>query len=102
MANQEDTVKEVVEQGKELLNQANKRHIIVSKPNGEKVIDVTFGVAAVVGLLLLWIQPFGVILAFAGAAYGIYSKLKVEIVQELGGSNNVVEVRKSKDDDYSA
>lgn len=94
-----DTVNEVVEQGKEILAKANRRHIIVRNPNGVKVVDVTFGVAAAIGLLLLWLQPFGLILAFAGLAYAFYARLKLEIVHELGAGNNVVEMRLPKEDD---
>lgn len=93
MTKQKDTVNEVVEQGKDLLQKANTRHIIIRKPDGEKLVDVTFGVAAVVALLLLWVQPFGIMLAFAGIAYGIYAKLKMEVVRELTSGDNVVEMR---------
>jgi hypothetical protein len=93
MNKQNDTVTEVVEQGKELLGKANARHIIIRKANGEKLIDVTFAVAAVVVLFLLWIQPFGIFLTIAGIAYGLYSKVRLEVVRELGNGDNVVEMR---------
>src|SRR5689334_20206179 len=93
MNKQNDTVNEVVEQGKELIQKANSRHIIVRKANGEKLIDVTFTVAAVVVLFLLWIQPFGIFLTIGGIAYGLYSKVKLEIVRELNSGDNVVEIR---------
>jgi hypothetical protein len=100
MTKQQDTVNEVVEQGKSLIQKANTRHIIIRKQNGEKVVDVTFGVAAVIALLLLWVQPFGIFLVIAGIAYSFYAKLKLELVHEVGSSNNVVEMRMPNEDDY--
>ena len=94
-----DTVTEVVEQGKDLLQKANSRHIIIRKANGEKLVDVTFAVAGVVALLLLWIQPFGTLLIIGGVVYGLYSKVKLEIVRELGTGDNVVEMRVPDEDD---
>jgi hypothetical protein len=100
MAKQQDTVNEVVEQGKSLIQRANTRHIIIRKQNGDKVVDITFGVAALIGLLLLWVQPFGIFLAIAGIAYSFYAKYRLEIVHEVGSSNNVVEMRMPNEDEY--
>jgi hypothetical protein len=99
MSKQNDTVNEVVEQGRSLIQKANARHIILRKPNGEKLIDVTFGVAAVIALLLLWVQPFGIFLAIAGIAYSFYAKLRMEIVREVSSGDNVVEMRMPNEDE---
>ena len=99
MTKQEDTIKEVVAQGKELLHKANTRHVIIRKANGDKLVDVTFGIAAVIGLFLLWFQPFGLILALAGVGYGLYSRFKLEIVRESSSGDNVIEMRLPQDDD---
>lgn len=93
MSKQEDTAKEVLEQGKELLNKANKRHIIIRKANGEKLVDVTFVMAIVVVLILLWIQPIGIMIGLAAFAYGYYNKMTIEVLRELGGKDNVIEMR---------
>lgn len=98
MAKQEDTMKEVVAQGKELLHKANTRHVIIRKANGDKLIDVTLSVAVVVALLLLWFGPIGIVAALAGVGYGLYSKLRLEVVRELGGGDNVIEIRLPDDE----
>lgn len=98
MNKQEDTAKEVLEQGKEILTKANKRHIIIRKANGEKLVDVTFTVAVVVALILLWFQPIGIIIGLAAFAYGYYNKMTVEVLRELGGTDNVIEMRFPNED----
>src|SRR5687767_2421201 len=93
MTKQEDTIKEVVAQGKELLHKANTRHVIIRKANGDKLVDVTFGIAGVFLLFMLWFQPFGLILGLAAVVYSLYSKFKLEIVRESSTGDNVIEMR---------
>jgi hypothetical protein len=99
MTKPDDTVQEIVEQGKTILQKANTRHIIIRKANGEKLVDVTLGIAVAVALLMLWFQPFGMLLGLAGLAYGLYAKLRMEVVRESSSSDNVIEMRVPSDDD---
>jgi hypothetical protein len=99
MTKPDDTVQEIVEQGKTILHKANTRHIIIRKANGEKLVDVTLGIAVAVALLMLWFQPFGMLLGLAGLAYGLYAKLRMEVVRESSSSDNVIEMRVPSDDD---
>jgi Domain of unknown function (DUF4342) len=92
-----ETVNEIVEQGKDLLSKANSRHIVIRNDRGEKVVDVTFTVAAVIAVLLLWWIPLGLPLIVIGLVYGLYAKLKLEIVRELGNGDTVVDVQLPKD-----
>lgn len=94
----QDTVNEVLDQGKSLLNKASSRHLIIRKANGEKLADVSFLVAAVAVILLLWI-PIGIPLALVGLAYGLYAKLKVEVVRDLGDGNTVVDYKSTNDEE---
>ena len=92
-----ETVNEIVEQGKDLLSKANSRHIVIRNDRGEKVVDVTFTVAAVIAVLLLWWIPLGLPLIVIGLVYGLYAKLKLEVVRELGNGDTVVDVQLPKD-----
>lgn len=97
--NTNDTVNEIVEQGRELVNKANQRHVIIRRADGTQLADVSVTMVAVAALVLFFFQPFGTFILFGGIAYGIISKLKIEVVHELASGDDVVEMNIPTDEE---
>lgn len=91
--NKQDVVSELTQQGRDLVNKANERHIIVRKADGTKLADVSVTMFAIgIILALTMFQPFGTLLIGVGVVYGIVNKLKVEVVHELTGNDEMIEI----------
>lgn len=87
------TVDKLMEDGREMVRKANKRHVIVRKADGTKLIELNATTLAIVFVAMFFIQPFGTLAAVAMIAYGIYAKVKVEVTHELTASaDDVVEI----------
>ncbi len=92
--NTNQTVDKLMQDGRDMVKKANKRHIIVRKANGEKLIELNATTLAIIVIAMFFIQPFGTIAAIAAVGYGIYAKLKVEVTHEISASaEDVVEIK---------
>lgn len=95
-----NTTNTMLDQGKNLIEQGNARHVVVRTPEGKKLIDVSLTAAVIVVLVFLFLMPgWGWALIFFGVVAAIAAKLKIEVVRELNQDDNVVDV--SKNDEQS-
>lgn len=90
--NVNDTVNTLMDEGRKVVNKANQRHIIVRKADGTKILDLSATMFAIAVVLIFLFQPIGTFVAVATIAYVIYSKVKIEVVHELGESDSTIEV----------
>lgn len=93
-----ETVNQLLDQGKDLVEKGNQRHIVVRTANGEKLIDVSFTVAAIVVVVLFFMQPIGWLVAIGASIYGVTKKLKIEVARTLTDEDNVVEIQLPQDE----
>jgi uncharacterized sodium:solute symporter family permease YidK len=93
-----ETVNQLLEQGKGLVEKGNQRHIVVRDADGKKIVDVSFTVAAIIGLVLFFMQPIGWLIAIAASIYGVMKKLKIEVARNLTEEDEVVEMQLPQDD----
>lgn len=98
----QSTQQDLMNTGRDLLQAGNERHIIIRSQNGDKIVDVTFTVAAVLAVLVIFIQPLGTIALIAGVVYAIVTRARIEIVRDLRDDDNVVEIPTQRDDDAPA
>lgn len=87
-----ETIKDLSERGQDLLKTINQRHVIIRKADGTQLADVNMATVGIVAFLMLLIQPLGTIVAIAGIAYAIYSKLKISVVQTIQSEDDTFEV----------
>ena len=86
------TVDSLVHEGRKIVKKANQRHIIIRKADGIQLADLSMTVFGIVVAGMFFLQPFGSFVAFGLVAYGLYNKVKIEVVHELDADNTVVEV----------
>lgn len=87
-----ETFNQIVEQGKDIVEKGNQRHIVIRDADGKKLADLSFTVVTVIAVVLLFAQPVGWLIAIAATIYGIARKLKLEILRDITDEDNVVEV----------
>lgn len=97
--NANETVDNLVHEGRKIVKKANQRHVIIRKADGTQIADLSMTVLAIIGAAMFWLQPFGTIAFFAAVAYGLYNKVKIEVVHELDADNTVVEVNIPEDEE---
>lgn len=97
--NVNETVDNLVHEGRNIVKKANQRHVIIRKADGTQLADLSMTVLSIIVVGMFWLQPFGTIAAFAAIAYGLYNKVKIEVVHELDADNTVVEVNLPEDEE---
>jgi|GEM_PF-5182468 len=90
--NTNETINNLMDEGRKVVNQANQRHIVVRKPDGTKILELSATVFAIAVVLIFLFQPFGTIAAIAALIYAIYTKVKIEVVHELDGNEPTIEI----------
>jgi hypothetical protein len=93
-----ETVNQLVEQGKSLVEKGNQRHIVIRDAAGKKLIDVSFTVAVVVAAALFFMQPFSWFVAIGALIYGVATKIKIEVVRNLSDEDTVIEMQIPQDE----
>lgn len=88
-----DTVDKLVNNGRDLVQKANRRHVVIRESDGTKLIDLNLTMIAIIVFLLVVVQPIGTIVAVGALAYGLFKKVKIEIVRELSTDDNVIDVK---------
>lgn len=95
-----NTGNDLLEQARQVIEQGNMRRVIVRKADGETLIEVSVTLAVIAGVILLLIGPLGLMIALGAVAYGVFTKVQVEVVRELTDDDTVVQIdaTKSKND----
>ena len=88
-----DTVDNLIEDGRDLLSKANRRHIVVRDRNNATLLDLNMTTVAIIVFLMFLLQPLGTFVAICAIAYGLIRKVKVEIVRELTSDDDVIDVK---------
>mgnify|MGYP006276849775 CR=1 FL=1 len=99
---QNDPANDIIEKGKEILEQGNIRRVVIRKEDGDTLFEVSLTVAVIAVLVLLLIGPLGVMITLGGIFYGIVTKVRIEVVRELTDGDTIVELdtgRKNTDDE---
>ncbi|MGJ3238140.1 MAG: DUF4342 domain-containing protein [Anaerolineae bacterium] len=97
--NHNNTVDQLVQEGRGLFHKAQQRHVIVRKADGTQLLDVNVLVLGIAVIVLLMFQPLGTFVAIGTIAYGIYNKVKVEVVHEISHDEKVIEINIPENDD---
>jgi hypothetical protein len=95
--NTERPVDRLVEQGRELVQKGNKRHVVIRNAEGKQIASVSLTVAVVVALAAVVLLPFwGIILLVIGGFIATGMKMKVELIREISDDDNVVQGQKTQ------
>ncbi len=94
-----EKVNDMMAEGRKIITKANKRHVIIRRNDGTKLAELSATVVALAVVAMFFFQPIGGFLAIAGIAYGIYNKVKIEVVHEINDSEAVVEVNIPQEED---
>lgn len=85
-----DGVEDLVEQSRELVQQGNRRQVVVRSPDGEILLDVSMTAAALVLGVLLLIGPAGWLIMLAGVGAGIYKQVKIDFLREIKDEDETI------------
>lgn len=96
--NVNETVDNIVHEGRKIVKKANQRHIVIRNADGTQIADISMTIFAIIVAAMFFLPPFGTIAAFVAVAYGLYNKVKIEVIHELDADNTVVEVNISEDE----
>lgn len=91
------TGEELLDRGKELVQQGNERRIVIRRENDEPLVDVSLTVAAVAAAVFFLFVPGSMFWAAAMAIGAIALKMRVEVLREIGDGGTIE--MKSKNDD---
>ena len=94
-----EKVNDMMAEGRKIITKANKRHVVIRRNDGTKLAELSATVVALAVVAMFFFQPIGGFLAIAGIAYGIYNKVKIEVVHEINDSEAVVEVNIPQEED---
>ncbi|MCA9913571.1 MAG: DUF4342 domain-containing protein [Anaerolineae bacterium] len=92
----ERPVDRLLEQGKDIVQQGNARHLVIRNADGTQIASISLTVAVVLGFASMILLPFwGMILLVAAGFFAAGKRIKVELVRELTNDDNVVQGEKS-------
>lgn len=85
-----DAMNDVMERGKQLIEQGNTRRLVVKTNDGRTVADVPLTIVAVAGFvtIITWQIWLPILLVL----FGIVARVKVEIVREVSEKDNVIQM----------
>lgn len=90
--NANEKLNDIMAEGRKIVTKANKRHVIIRRNDGTKLAELSATVVALAVVAMFFLQPVGGFVAIGALAYGIYNKVKIEVVHEISNSDAVVEV----------
>ncbi|GAB5491784.1 MAG: hypothetical protein Phog2KO_19990 [Phototrophicaceae bacterium] len=96
--NANEKVNDIMQEGRKMITKANKRHVVIRRHDGTKIAEFSATVVALAVIAMFFFQPIGGLVAIGSIAYGIYNKVKIEVVHELNNSEAVVEVNLPQED----
>lgn len=85
-----DTVSEVVERGKQLIEQGNMRRLVVKTNDGRTIADVPLTIVAVAAFVT--IVTWQIWLPILLVVFGIIARVKVEVVREVNEKDDVIQM----------
>lgn len=85
-----DAMNDVMERGKQLIEQGNTRRLIVKTNEGRTVADVPLTIVAVAAFvtIITWQIWLPILLVL----FGIVARVKVEIVREVSEKDDVIQM----------
>lgn len=90
MSNNAPITNDIVERTKEILHAGNIRHVIIKTPDGRTLLDTSLTIATGLSIALIFFIPGGLFIAIIAAILAVYTRLKIEIVREVGDSDEVI------------
>lgn len=93
----ERPVDRLLEQGKDIVQRGNKRHVVIRSADGTQIASVSLTVAVILGLAATILLPFwGIIILAAAGFFAAGKRLKIEVVRELSDDDSIVQGEKTK------
>lgn len=93
-----ETFNQIVQQGQNLVEKGNQRHVVIRDAEGQKIIDLTGTLAVIIMAGLLLFQPIGGFVMAAGFIYGVTKRLKIEFLRNVNEEDSVVEMQIPQED----
>ena len=87
----------VGERLQEILHETNTRHLIIRNSEDRVLFDISLTFGIIIGVILILI-PGGIFIALFGAIIALATKLRIELVREVGDSDDVIEGQLSDND----
>lgn len=88
-----ETLDTARDQIKQWVAQGNQRHVIFRKADGEKFAEFSLTVVAIMAAIFLFFTfPWGWTLALVAAIFGTMAKIRIEVVRDLTGDDNTLQV----------
>ena len=91
-----DTLNEIANQAKTVLEKGNLRHVIIRDANGKQIVDFTMTIAVALVVVALLFQPLGTFALVGAIIYGMVKKVRVEVVSSIKDSDDVIEINKDE------
>lgn len=93
----QETFDRIADSARDLVSRGNQRHIVIRDKDGKSIADVTVTTAIIAGIVLFFVPGFQIIL-IAAVLYGLFAKLRVEIVRDLDDDDETVVIDDDSDD----
>ena len=94
----ENVMNQMGDHARNLIAAGNARRVIVSKENGDTVVNLTLTTVAGGGLVMLFILPqLLFLLAVVGIGLGIYNRASVRIVSEVNDDFSNLEDKEKRE-----
>lgn len=87
---------DVSEQVRNLVDRGNSRRLILKTSDGRQFAELSLTMAVIIGVVLLFLPMTWLIVLFA-IIFAIMAKLRIEVVRELSGDDNIINM--PNDDD---
>lgn len=87
-----DTLNELADQARTVIEKGNQRHIVIRNANGEQIADLTMTVAVAILVAALLLQPLGTLALVGALIYGMVAKVRVEVVRNVKDEDEVIEI----------
>ncbi|MEM9955523.1 MAG: DUF4342 domain-containing protein [Chloroflexota bacterium] len=89
-----DTVNDLVDNGRDFLREANRRYVVIRNQDGSTIADLRMPIVAMIIFAMIAFQPMGTFLAVGAIVYGLVRKVKIDLVSEVKSSDDaVIEVK---------
>jgi len=86
--NSESTMNRLMDQGRELVEKGNKRHVVLRDAKGKQLASVSLTVAALIGVASVVVFPLWGVALLVLIAIG--ARIKVELVREITDDDDVI------------
>ncbi len=87
----------VGERIQEVLHETNTRHLVIRNQEERVLFDISLTFGIIIGVILFLI-PGGFIIALLGVVAALATKLRIELVREVGDGDDVIEGHLSDND----